>query len=396
MGPTWVLSAPYGPHVGPMNLAIRDGPRLEKCCQFFFSLQKTRLLHWANKGALKTLNCLLDVVEMYLFEDDPEVKPCAPSTSQPVLLGIKIIEDIYIDTILNNGDDEFRVHNPDLRELNYVTQGVNKPTVKPERKPADVDIVIDIIDQNIDLKLNNNSLQRKSVSDIKSTLNQTDFDTAVDIVQNTSPKLDLKSPIISVQEKKENNDPSTKLKLKSVEVGIVLGKGPPVFLTELPKVQMSNAGPFNISYTETTPKWKHLNAGNSAPASPLSESLCPEPPNTLPASSKAWPAGEGIFSVSHGLMPLPTRVYSDWHMGCLVWVLTAATRAKILQTVTSHAQTTGNTILLSTLTSVANDLFNYALRLDNELSARPPRGRHGLWTGLKTQMGCLQIVWWNQ
>ena len=53
-------------------------------------------------------------------------------------------------------------------------------------------------------------------------------------------------------------------------------------------------------------------------------------------------------------------------------------------------------ILLSTLTSVANDLFNYALRLDNELSARPPRGRHGLWTGLKTQMGCLQIVWWNQ
>ena len=53
-------------------------------------------------------------------------------------------------------------------------------------------------------------------------------------------------------------------------------------------------------------------------------------------------------------------------------------------------------ILLSTLTSVANDLFNYALRLDNELSARLPRGCHGLWTGLKTQMGCLQIVWWNQ
>ena len=53
-------------------------------------------------------------------------------------------------------------------------------------------------------------------------------------------------------------------------------------------------------------------------------------------------------------------------------------------------------ILLSTLKSVASDLFNYALRLDNELSARPPRGRHGLWTGLKTQMGCLQIVWWKQ
>ena len=25
MGPTWVLSAPDGPHVGPMNPAIRDG-----------------------------------------------------------------------------------------------------------------------------------------------------------------------------------------------------------------------------------------------------------------------------------------------------------------------------------------------------------------------------------
>ena len=24
MGPTWVLSAPGGPHVGPMNFAIRD------------------------------------------------------------------------------------------------------------------------------------------------------------------------------------------------------------------------------------------------------------------------------------------------------------------------------------------------------------------------------------
>ena len=113
-------------------------------------------------------------------------------------------------------------------------------------------------------------------------------------------------------------------------------------------------------------------------------------------------------------------------------------------------------ILLSTLTSVASDLFNYALRLDNELSVWPPRGcpgltgdplhsralahsraplftqpcphcSHsrapgeqwarlcvftlqgcvqaarlcrgspvGLWTRLKTHMSCLQIVWWNQ
>ena len=25
MGPTWVLSAPDGPHIGPINLAIREG-----------------------------------------------------------------------------------------------------------------------------------------------------------------------------------------------------------------------------------------------------------------------------------------------------------------------------------------------------------------------------------
>ena len=30
MGPTWVLSAPCGPHVGPMNLAIRDD--VDMCC----------------------------------------------------------------------------------------------------------------------------------------------------------------------------------------------------------------------------------------------------------------------------------------------------------------------------------------------------------------------------
>ena len=32
MGPTWGLSAPDGPHVGPMNLAIRDGSRFVGFC----------------------------------------------------------------------------------------------------------------------------------------------------------------------------------------------------------------------------------------------------------------------------------------------------------------------------------------------------------------------------
>ena len=31
MGPTWVLLAPNGPHVGPMNLTIRDGNRNVSC-----------------------------------------------------------------------------------------------------------------------------------------------------------------------------------------------------------------------------------------------------------------------------------------------------------------------------------------------------------------------------
>ena len=29
MGPTWVLSAPDGPHVGPMNIAIRAGIKVD-------------------------------------------------------------------------------------------------------------------------------------------------------------------------------------------------------------------------------------------------------------------------------------------------------------------------------------------------------------------------------
>ena len=33
MGPIWVLSAPDGPHVGPMNLAIRVGVTRDSCEQ---------------------------------------------------------------------------------------------------------------------------------------------------------------------------------------------------------------------------------------------------------------------------------------------------------------------------------------------------------------------------
>ena len=37
MGPTWVLSAPDGPHVGPTNLAIRDPPSVCTRCTWFWS-----------------------------------------------------------------------------------------------------------------------------------------------------------------------------------------------------------------------------------------------------------------------------------------------------------------------------------------------------------------------
>ena len=45
MGPTWILSAPDGPHVGPMNLAIRD------VCQ--------NLQHWLQpiRGWIFAHNC---------------------------------------------------------------------------------------------------------------------------------------------------------------------------------------------------------------------------------------------------------------------------------------------------------------------------------------------------
>ena len=48
MGPTWVLSVPDGPHVGPMNLAIRDIACiilnwLRKCSSFYNKSVKCRM-----------------------------------------------------------------------------------------------------------------------------------------------------------------------------------------------------------------------------------------------------------------------------------------------------------------------------------------------------------------
>ena len=46
MGPTWVLSAPDGPHVGPMNIAIRLG-------LWHMAIQNT----YEKKGIGKKINC---------------------------------------------------------------------------------------------------------------------------------------------------------------------------------------------------------------------------------------------------------------------------------------------------------------------------------------------------
>ena len=50
MGPTWVLSAPYGPHVGPMNLAIRD--------VFIFDIEESQF-----QGKLGSI-CVLRIEQM--------------------------------------------------------------------------------------------------------------------------------------------------------------------------------------------------------------------------------------------------------------------------------------------------------------------------------------------
>ena len=47
MGPTWVLSAPGGPHVGPMNLAIRGVTRLEWAVAYriWWGITRSHLMH---------------------------------------------------------------------------------------------------------------------------------------------------------------------------------------------------------------------------------------------------------------------------------------------------------------------------------------------------------------
>ena len=44
MGPTWILSAPDGPHIGPMNLAIGDCREIKTEYEATFNLQKKLII----------------------------------------------------------------------------------------------------------------------------------------------------------------------------------------------------------------------------------------------------------------------------------------------------------------------------------------------------------------
>ena len=46
MGPTWVLADPGGPHVGPMNLAIKDGLPWCQLCRHWWQRPLGSLVNW--------------------------------------------------------------------------------------------------------------------------------------------------------------------------------------------------------------------------------------------------------------------------------------------------------------------------------------------------------------
>ena len=67
MGPTWVLSAPDGPPVGPMNLAIRVAmhfePSAEAMCAFKFILVCFNLITWVRDLKARTIHFKMPDIE---------------------------------------------------------------------------------------------------------------------------------------------------------------------------------------------------------------------------------------------------------------------------------------------------------------------------------------------
>ena len=55
MGPTWVLSAPDGPHVGPMNLAIRDSYSHRQGYHYDFKTWEDCPYYWPSTQGIQQL-----------------------------------------------------------------------------------------------------------------------------------------------------------------------------------------------------------------------------------------------------------------------------------------------------------------------------------------------------
>ena len=67
MGPTWVLPAPDGPHVGPMNPAIRDALFIRCGHRRYLSLWRVNDggdTEWKNHCILVTNDCVVNVVDI--------------------------------------------------------------------------------------------------------------------------------------------------------------------------------------------------------------------------------------------------------------------------------------------------------------------------------------------
>ena len=70
MGPTWVLSAPDGPHVDPMSLAIRESMQLDVDCQeekYSHNILQQLMINttYSNNGRL--FNCATRTLMAFLF-----------------------------------------------------------------------------------------------------------------------------------------------------------------------------------------------------------------------------------------------------------------------------------------------------------------------------------------
>ena len=363
-----------------------------------FSIQKARLLHWANHGALKTLNCLLDVVELCVFEDDLEVRSCEPCCPENFSSGITKIENTDFDINFNKCPGKSWDHNQhpkptDCHNLLLKNRKIDlKPDDNPQSesgdsdndlslKPHDCDIALDIVrsksqpkdcvtvdisvrtdsqpndfdtasevvltdskPQECDITsdiVRTNSQRNNCDTDldkprtnsqpndcgisldtawtnsrsnacnitldiVRTNSQQNDCDIASNIIwtnthaQKLDQKMNLQSPT-NVHVSKRNRNCDTNVKLKPIELGVVLGKGPPVCLHKTPLVLLPDVIPRGSGYWDT-PKRKRLNSGTiwgSVPGSPLNQFLGPVTSNTFVDIPRSVSPGEGIFSVAY-------------------------------------------------------------------------------------------------